>query len=63
MLRLSDADRAALEALGGTPFEPIPGRRMRTFLAIGAHTFRDEATLHGWFERAAEFTRSLPPRR
>jgi TfoX/Sxy family transcriptional regulator of competence genes len=62
-LRLSDADRAALEALGGTPFEPVPGQAMRSFLAIGAHTFRDETTPRGWVERAAEFTRTLPPRR
>ena len=40
MLRVSDADRAALEALGGTPFEPVPGQAMRSFLAIGAHTSR-----------------------
>jgi len=63
VLRLSDTDRAALEALGGTPFEPVPGQAMRSFLAIGAHTFRDEATLRGWVERAVEFTRTLPPRR
>jgi TfoX/Sxy family transcriptional regulator of competence genes len=63
MLRVSDADRAALEARGGRSFEPMPGRPMRSLLEIGAHTFHDEATLRGWFARAAEFTRTLPPRK
>src|SRR5207248_2604784 len=34
ILRLSEGDRAALRAAGGTPFEPMPGRPMREYIAV-----------------------------
>lgn len=62
MLRLGDGDRAELEALGGTPFEPMPGRPMRGYVAIDPHLIVDETDLRAWCERSAAFTRRLPPK-
>ncbi len=63
MLRLPEGDRVELEALGGTAFEPMPGRPMKGYVAVGPQVFRDEAALHEWLERAATFTRTLPPKK
>lgn len=63
MLRLPDEARAELEAQGGRPFEPMPGRPMMGYVAVGAEMFADEASLSAWLARAAEFTRTLPPKK
>ena len=34
MLRLSEDDRAAVTAAGGGPFEPMPGRPMKEYVAL-----------------------------
>ena len=63
MLRLPEDGRAELEAPGGTPFAPMPGRPMKGYIAVGPALFGDEATLQAWLERAATFTRTLPPKK
>ena len=63
MLRLPEDARAELETLGGTPFAPMPGRPMKGYVAVGPQVFADESALHAWLERAATFTRTLPPKR
>ncbi len=63
MLRLPEDARAELGALGGTPFEPMPGRPMNGYVAVGLHVFADESALHTWLERAATLTRTLPPKK
>jgi TfoX/Sxy family transcriptional regulator of competence genes len=60
MLRLPEDARAELEALGGRPFAPMPGRPMKGYMAVAPEVFADEAALHAWLERAATFTRALP---
>ncbi len=60
MLRLSDADRAKLEALdGGGPFE-AQGRRMREYGAISAPLLDERAKVRAWVKRAVAHTASLP---
>jgi TfoX/Sxy family transcriptional regulator of competence genes len=63
MLRLPDDARAELETLGGMPFEPMPGRRMKGYVAVGPQVFADESVLRVWLERAAAFTRTLPAKK
>ena len=63
MLRLPDEARGELEAQGGAPFEPMAGRAMKGYLAVSPGLFPDEAALRAWLERAAEFTRTLPPKK
>ena len=63
MLRLPDEARAELEAQGGHPFEPMAGRPMKGYVAIDPADFPDEPALRGWLERAADFTRTLPPKK
>ncbi|HTS15417.1 MAG TPA: TfoX/Sxy family protein [Candidatus Sulfotelmatobacter sp.] len=62
VLRLGDAERAELEALGGAPFEPMPGRPMKGYLTAPPSLLADEATLRTWLARTAEFARTLPPK-
>ena len=62
MLRLPDAAGAELAAQGGRPFEPMAGRPMKGYLAIDPADFSDEAAIRAWLERAADFTRTLPPK-
>ncbi len=63
MLRLPEDAQVELQALGGTPFAPMPGRPMRGYVAVGPQMFADASALHLWLERAATFTRSLPPKK
>ena len=63
VLRLGDAARADLEAQGGAPFEPMPGRPMRGFVIAPPAMLADEATLRAWLARTADYARSLPPKK
>jgi hypothetical protein len=41
----------------------MPGRPMKGYMAVGLQVFADESALHTWLERAATFTRTLPPKK
>ena len=61
MIRLGDADRAALLALPGAgPFEPMPGRSMKGYATLPPDLVADDAALDGWIRRAIAFGRTLP---
>jgi TfoX/Sxy family transcriptional regulator of competence genes len=62
ILRLDPAGLAELEALGGTPFEPMAGRAMTGFLVMPVALREDDATLDGWVGRALAHARSRPPK-
>lgn len=62
VIRLPAEARAELAAAGGTPFEPMPGRPMREYVALPAEVFADVDQTRAWIERAAAYVRSLPPK-
>jgi TfoX/Sxy family transcriptional regulator of competence genes len=63
MLRLGEADRAALLAMpGARPFEPMPGRAMREYVELPASLLRSPAKLRGWVERGVAYAATLPPK-
>jgi len=64
MLRLGEADRAALLAQpGARPFEPMPGRAMREYVELPESLLRSPAKLRGWVERGAAYAATLPAKR
>ena len=62
IVRLPEPELTALAALGGSAFEPMPGRPMRGYLAMPASILADEPELDRWLDRALAHVRSLPPK-
>lgn len=62
MLRLPEDGRAEVAALGGGPFEPMPGRPMREYVVLPPTVLEDVATTAAWVRRGAEHTAALPPK-
>jgi TfoX/Sxy family transcriptional regulator of competence genes len=63
VLRLGDADRAALLALAGAaPFEPMPGRPMREYVLVPPAMVPRTAALSRWVGRSLAYAKSLPPK-
>ena len=61
MVRLADADLAALLALpGAAPFAPMPGRTMRGYATLPPAVVADDEQLDTWVARAIAFTGTLP---
>ena len=61
-VRLPDAARAELEALGGTPFAPMPGRPMREYVVLPNALAADHAAAQPWVDRALAHVQSMKPR-
>jgi TfoX/Sxy family transcriptional regulator of competence genes len=62
MVRLPEGERQERLADGWTPFEPMPGRPMREYLALPPEVAADVVAMRHWFERAAAYVRTLPPK-
>jgi hypothetical protein len=63
IFRLPDTDRTAFLELGGTvDFEPLPGRKMKGYLAMTNPLDRKPSVLELWMQRSLMFTRSLQPK-
>lgn len=62
MLRLSEDERAEVTAAGGRPFEPMPGRKMREYVALPADVIADRDAAAAWVRKAAAYAASLPPK-
>ena len=63
VLRLSPDELAALPAaFGATVFEPMPGRPMRSFVALNGDCLPAAADLLPWMARALARTAELPPK-
>lgn len=63
MIRLPEAGRSELTALGGRPFEPMPGKPMREYLSLPAALIADAEALGPWLERALATVRAMPPKK
>lgn len=62
MLRLPEDGRAEATALGGGPFEPMPGRPMKEYVVLPPAVLDDADALSDWVRRGAEHAASLPPK-
>lgn len=62
MLRLDEEGRAQVAAAGGRPFEPMPGRTMKEYVALPAALVADRDAAARWVRKAAEYAASLPPK-
>ena len=63
LFRLSEKDAAALLKLdGASPFEPMPGRRMKGYVLLSNPLGRDRKELARWIKRSLEFAGALPPK-
>lgn len=61
VIRLPDAERDELFAIeGGGPFEPMPGRPMKSYAVVPPSIIADDSTLDRWLERAFAHGRTLP---
>ncbi len=62
MLRLSEDDRGRITSAGGRPFEPMPGRVMREYVALPPDMVADRDAASVWVGKAAAYAASLPPK-
>lgn len=62
ILRLSDSDRKAIAAefdeIG--PFEPMPGRPMKEYMAVPESVYTRPGVLRRWLEKSYDYAGSLP---
>jgi hypothetical protein len=57
-----DARRELLATPGAGPFEPMPGRPMKEYVAIPPAIATDPDAVGPWLERAMDYVRTLPPK-
>ena len=62
-VRLSEADREAVRALGGHPLEPMEGRPMREYMTLPADVVADESSAREWLHRGIAFVQTLPEKK
>src|SRR5262249_33161991 len=63
ILRLSEADRQTIAQDGGRPFEPMPGRPMREYIAVPSAIRTSPSALRAWVVKAKSYAESLPPKK
>jgi TfoX/Sxy family transcriptional regulator of competence genes len=61
-LRLPDAERAEVEAAGGGPFEPMPGRPMGGYVVVPPAWRDDPDAIRMWADRSLTWAERLPPK-
>ena len=59
VVRLPEDGRAELLKSGGKPFEPMPGRPMKEYIAVPPAFVAKPATLRKWIVRGADYAGSL----
>ena len=63
MVRLPEAEIPSAKARGATDFEPMPGRPMKSFVAIPTADVGDDAAIKRWVERGLAHAASLPAKK
>jgi TfoX/Sxy family transcriptional regulator of competence genes len=61
-VRLPEDELRARQDAGWSPFEPMPGRPMRGYVALPDEVVRDAAAARHWVEQAVAYGRTLPPK-
>ena len=60
VVRMSDAELATAIAAGATPFEVMPGRPMKGFVAIPPAVVADDEAIGAWVERGLAIAGAMP---
>jgi TfoX/Sxy family transcriptional regulator of competence genes len=61
VLRLSEADRtAALAVEGSHVFEPVPGKAMKEYVALGPSLLTNRDEVRSWVARALQYADEQP---
>jgi TfoX/Sxy family transcriptional regulator of competence genes len=61
-VRLPEADREALEKVGGVSFEPMPGRRMTGYVVLPSAWRAEPRKVAKWVARSLGWAQGLPPK-
>lgn len=59
VVRLPDSEIAAAREAGAGPFEPIPGKPMKSFVTVPTSDVGDDAAIRGWVERGLAHAASM----
>ena len=62
-VRLPEDSRAELMGIGGTTFEPMPGRPMREYVVLPKAIIAKPAELKSWVAKALRYGGSLPAKK
>jgi hypothetical protein len=62
VVRLPDDEIASALASGAEPFEPMPGRPMKAFIAIPPGDVGDDAAISSWVGRGLSYAATMPPK-
>jgi TfoX/Sxy family transcriptional regulator of competence genes len=62
-VRLPDREREAVAELGGTPFEPMPGRPMREYVVLPSEWRSDPDRVREWAGRSLDWAGELPAKK
>lgn len=62
ILRLPQEARDEIIENGGRPFEPMPGRVSKNYVALPKQFAESPRLLEGWLAKAASHARTLPPK-
>jgi hypothetical protein len=60
VVRLPDAEIESALASGAEPFEPMPGRPMKSFVAIPRGDVDDDAAVSAWVRRGLAHAATMP---
>jgi hypothetical protein len=60
IVRLAPSELPDAIDRGATPFEPMPGRPMKGFVAVPKADVDDDTAIRAWVERGLATARSLP---
>jgi TfoX/Sxy family transcriptional regulator of competence genes len=60
IVRLPPKEREAMSLLGGLPFEPMPGRPMREYVAVPDAIVKSHTDLIGWLTKVRAYAGTLP---
>jgi TfoX/Sxy family transcriptional regulator of competence genes len=60
-LRLPEGEREKINSLHqAAPFEPIPGRIMKEYVALSSEVVSEGKAFRNWFEKSIRYAASLP---
>jgi TfoX/Sxy family transcriptional regulator of competence genes len=62
-VRLPEDSRAELMGIGGSTFEPMPGRPMRDYVVVPERIIAKPAELKSWVGKALRYGGSLPAKK
>jgi hypothetical protein len=63
VVRLPDAEIEAAKTAGAGPFEPMPGKPMKSFVVIPKSDVADDDAIRRWVQRGLDHAASMPAKK